>query len=116
MFLTFTPKALEKIEKKLMPETKLVLDFDDGVGPFSNSATCAMDQAFSLVLCTIDDLSHDFDTVIESNLGFVYVKGYAKTQLDEQMTLDVDRYMLYTLRGNSGILDPNVTLRDMQLA
>ncbi|WAM37754.1 iron-sulfur cluster biosynthesis family protein [Leuconostoc pseudomesenteroides] len=40
--LTVSENLTKKISKVIHPETVLILDFDDGVGPFSNAATCAL--------------------------------------------------------------------------
>jgi len=114
MELTFKDAAVERIQKRMKPDTKLVLDFDDGVGPFSDAATCTLDVAFSLVLARPDQLTADFDQHLQSNLGDVYYKGYADTQLDGHMVIDVDKMLRYKLSGDSGIIDPNVMLRDVQ--
>ena len=37
MFLTISDAAKAKLAAKLTPTTKIVLDFDDGVGPFSDA-------------------------------------------------------------------------------
>lgn len=114
MELTFKDAAKERIEKRLNEDTKIVLDFDDGVGPFSDAASCTLDVAFSLVLCRPDQLTADYDQHLSSNLGDVYFKGYADTQLDGRMIIDVDKMLRYKLSGDSGIIDPNMMLRDVQ--
>ena len=77
---------------------------------------CTLDVAFNVVLCEAKDLTNDFDTVIDSDLGPVYIKGYTKAQMDSDMRLDVDKYLRYSLSGPSGTLDSNVGLRDIQMA
>lgn len=109
MFLTITQAAQSRLQPKLGSDTHLILDFNDGVGPYSDAATCTLDVAFNLVL-TSEPVPADFDTQLSSDLGTVYVKGYAVNQLDSALTLDVDKYLRYKLSGPSGTLDPNVTL------
>ena len=116
MFLTISDAAKAKLAAKLTPTTKIVLDFDDGVGPFSDAGMCTLDVAFNVVLCEAKDLTNDFDTVIDSDLGPVYIKGYTKAQMDSDMRLDVDKYLRYSMSGPSGTLDSNVGLRDIQMA
>ncbi|KRN76652.1 iron-sulfur cluster biosynthesis family protein [Weissella minor] len=114
MKLTFNDVAQEKIAKHLHDSTKIVLDFDDGVGPFSDAATCTLDLAFHLVFAREDQLTADFDETIDSNLGAVYVKGYSMQQMDENMTLSVDKYLNISLKGDGGALDDHVILMDVQ--
>jgi uncharacterized protein YqkB len=116
MFLEFSPAATAKLTDKISTDTRLVLDFDDGVGPFSNSASCTMDKAFNLVFCDVDQLTADYDRVIDSSLGPVYIKDYAANQLDPNMKLDVDKYLRYSLSGESGVLDSNISFRNIQAA
>ncbi|MBM7617181.1 uncharacterized protein YqkB [Weissella uvarum] len=114
MKLTFKDDAKQKIEQHMREDTKLVLDFDDGVGPFSDEATCTLDLAFHVVLARPDQLTHDFDDTIESNLGDVYVKKYSEAQMDENMTLSMDKYLNLSLKGDGGTLDDHVILVDVQ--
>ena len=48
MKLTFTPQAQQRLQKYLQPDSKLILDFDDGVGPFSDAGMCTLDVATAL--------------------------------------------------------------------
>ncbi|GEA94736.1 iron-sulfur cluster biosynthesis family protein [Weissella viridescens] len=114
MKLTFTDAAKTMVQKHLKDDTKIVLDFDDGVGPFSDEATCTLDLAFHLVLARPDQITKDFNDTIESNLGDVYVKGYSEDQMDPNMTLDVDKYLNLSLKGDGGTLDDHVVLVDVQ--
>lgn len=114
MYLTFSSTAQKRIKPLVTTDTRIALDLDDGVGPFSDAATCTFDVAFNLVLCQDSDLSDDFNVTIDSDLGPVYIKDYTTEQLDSALNLDVDHYLRYKLSGPSGILDPNVTLRNLQ--
>ena len=116
MFLTISDAAKAKLTQRLTPQTKIVLDFDDGVGPFSDAGMCTLDVAFNIILCESDQITNDFDQKIDSTLGPVYIKGYTATQMDSDMTLSVDKYLRYSLAGPSGTLDSNVGLRDLQTA
>jgi len=114
MFLTITDAAKEKISRHLTPNTKIALDFDDGVGPFSDAGMCTLDVAFNIILCDQDTAMTDFDESIDSDLGPVYIKGYSKNQMDTEMRLDVDKYLRFRLSGPAGTLDSNVGLRNLQ--
>lgn len=50
MKLTFTPQAQQRLQKYLQPDSKLILDFDDGVGPFSKLGNCSLDANFKLII------------------------------------------------------------------
>ncbi|MCM0582018.1 iron-sulfur cluster biosynthesis family protein [Weissella diestrammenae] len=115
MMLTISDQLTEKIRKMMQTDTVLVLDFDDGVGPFSNAATCTLDVAFNLILAKPEQLTDEFNATIESNLGLIYVKGYAMDQFgDGDLTLKQSKYLNNVLESASGILDPNVGINDVQ--
>lgn len=111
MKIVFSDAAKERVERDLEPNKALVLDFDDGVGPFSDEATCTLDVAFNLIVVDPEKISKDFDEMVPSNLGQVYVKGYAINQLDENASIDLDKYLRFQLKGDSGMIDPNMSLQ-----
>jgi uncharacterized protein YqkB len=70
---------------------------------------------FNLILAKKEQLSADFDTTIASNLGTVYVKKYALSQLgDGDLTLQQNKYLANVLASEAGITDPNCGLYDVQ--
>lgn len=87
MQLTFTDAAKKRLTRFLKPGKKMLLDYDDGVGPFSATGSCSMDNNFRLIFVDEADQYHDFDANFDSNLGPITYKGYTKPQLDEQMTV-----------------------------
>ncbi|GAO99123.1 iron-sulfur cluster biosynthesis family protein [Fructobacillus ficulneus] len=106
MKLTFTQAAADRLQKFLGDDVKIVLDFDDGVGPFSDEANCTLALSFNLVFVNKDTDLSEFGSVIESNLGDVYAKPYSTDQMDEEMTIDVnEKYLRYSLAGRNGELD-----------
>lgn len=114
--LTITDDALSRIKGHLRPNQKIVLDFDDGVGPFSAIGNCNLDANYRLIFVNWDvDLS-DFDEKISSNIGDIYIKSelYANVQFEPEMELRFDRHN-YTLPlvSPKGVLTPNVELVDI---
>ncbi|MFJ6925178.1 MAG: iron-sulfur cluster biosynthesis family protein, partial [Limosilactobacillus mucosae] len=85
MKLTFTPQAQQRLQKYLQPDSKLILDFDDGVGPFSKLGNCSLDANFKLIIVKKDAKLPDFNAQLASNLGPVWYKDYTAPQLDEKM-------------------------------
>jgi len=113
--LKISEQLTKKIQAMMKPDTVLVLDFDDGVGPFSNAATCTLDVAFNLILAKRDQLTNDFNAQIESNLGKMYVKKYSVSQLGEgDLSLKQNKYLANVLESDSGLLDPNCGVIDVQ--
>ena len=84
MKLTFTPQAQQRLQKYLQPDSKLILDFDDGVGPFSKLGNCSLDANFKLIIVSKDAKLPDFNAQLDSNLGPIWYKDYTASQLDEK--------------------------------
>lgn len=115
MELTFSDAVMQKLDHYLKADTKIVLDFDDGVGPFSDAATCTLDASFNLDFVRPDQLTAEFNDTISSNLGSVYVKQYSKDQMNPHMVMDLNpKNLTYILKGDSGVLDENVQVIDLQ--
>ncbi len=43
MNITFTDQAIERLQRYELSSKKMLLDFDDGVGPFSAVGSCSLD-------------------------------------------------------------------------
>lgn len=108
MKLTFEEAAKVKVEELLQDGKVMVLDFDDGVGPFSNEGTCTLDLSFKLFIVDKSRLTADFDRTFDSDLGTIYYKGYSAEQMDENMGINLGKYLQFQLKGESGILDSNI--------
>lgn len=87
MQLTFTNAAQKRLSKYLSDNKQMLLDYDDGVGPFSATGSCSMDNNFKLIFVDKDKQYKDFDASLNSNLGTIFYKGYTRPQLEDQMTV-----------------------------
>ncbi|BBE25205.1 iron-sulfur cluster biosynthesis family protein [Latilactobacillus curvatus] len=111
MALKITPAAVAKIKDKMTPGQKILLDLDDGVGPFSNVGYCSLDTSFRLLLVPADADIKDYPDEFESNLGAVYYKDYAAGYFDEHEVLDVnEKNQMLTLSNNSGLIDGHISI------
>ncbi|MDF7637540.1 iron-sulfur cluster biosynthesis family protein [Leuconostocaceae bacterium ESL0958] len=107
MKITFTDTAINRLKKLMSDNDRIVLDFDDGVGPFSDEANCTLALSFNLLFVGPDHDLSEFGATIDSNLGTVYAKPYSLDQMDDDMTVDVnEQYLRYSLAGRGGELDP----------
>ncbi|GAP03310.1 hypothetical protein FPFC_060280 [Fructobacillus pseudoficulneus] len=114
MKITFTQAAIDRLQKFTGDDVKIVLDFDDGVGPFSNEANCTLALSFNLLFVNKDQDLSEFGSVLDSNLGPVYAKPYSTQQMDEDMTIDVNaKYLRYSLAGRGGELDPALGIKQI---
>ncbi len=113
MKLTVTEEAKKRIARYLSPDKKIILDFDDGVGPFSAVGDCGLEAGYKLVFVNCDQKFPDFDSKIPSNIGTIYYKGYTKPQLDEEMELRFNQhYFTMPLVSPHGTLTENVEVLD----
>lgn len=110
MDLTFTTEAQERLQKCLQgKDYRMILDFDDGVGPFSKLGNCSLDVNYKLVFVDPDEELPDFNAHFESNLGPIYYKDFDKPQYDEHMTIDFNpRYFTLPLKSDQRLLTDNV--------
>ncbi|KRN29006.1 hypothetical protein IV38_GL001220 [Lactobacillus selangorensis] len=115
MKLTVTEAAQAKLQPYLNDQDKLLLNFDDGVGPFSKVGTCALNTSFDILV--VDDVATpDYNVAVSSNIGKdFWIKDYSKIYLDTNMKLDIKQSTnTLALSGDSGILDSNVQIKDMR--
>lgn len=114
--LTVTDAALERLNKYMSPDKKIVLDFDDGVGPFSAIGNCNLDANYRLIFVNKDVDLPDFDEKVESNIGDIYIKSepYANIQFEKQMELRFDpKHFTMPLVSPTKILTDNVEVVDV---
>lgn len=117
MQLTFTDGAKKRLARYLTPDKKMILDFDDGVGPFSAVGDCGLGANYKLVFVDKDRSFPDFDSKISSNLGDIYYKGYTKPQYAEKMEIRFNpRYFTMPLVTPFETLTDNVELLDLSSA
>lgn len=114
--LFVTDAAKVRLARYLSPEKRIVLDFDDGVGPFSAIGNCNLDANYKLVFVNKDVKLPDFDEKIKSNLGDIYIKSewYSSAQFEDQMELRFDpRHFSLPLVSPTKILTDNVEVLDV---
>lgn len=115
MKLTFTPQAQQRLQKYLQPDSKLILDFDDGVGPFSKLGNCSLDANFKLIIVSKDAKLPDFNAQLASNLGPVWYKDYTAPQLDEKMEVRFNpTYFTMPLVSEQRTMTDNLEFLDLQ--
>ena len=115
MKLTFTPQAQQRLQKYLQPDSKLILDFDDGVGPFSKLGNCSLDANFKLIIVKKDAKLPDFNAQLASNLGPDWYKDYTAPQLDEKMEVRFNpTYFTMPLVSEQRTMTDNLEFLDLQ--
>mgnify|MGYP005798089599 FL=1 len=115
MQLTFFPQAQQRLQKYIKPTSKLILDFDDGVGPFSKLGNCSLDANFKLIIVSQSVNLPDFNAQLTSNLGPVWYKDYTASQLDEKMEVRFNQtYFTMPLVSEQRTMTDNLELLDLQ--
>lgn len=108
--LRITPEAAAKIQAA-GPDLAMVLDYDDGVGPFSAVGVCSLNLSFNLILTPKENVTADYNTVIDSALGPVYVKDYSAEYFEGNPVLKVGFGGILALANDSGLIDGAVEMR-----
>lgn len=113
MNITFTDGAKQRIQRYLSPDKKMLLDYDDGVGPFSAIGNCSLESGYQLIFVDKDLAVPDYDRQIDSNLGPLLIKGESLPQFEDEMEVRFNRH-LFTLPlvSRKGTLTDNVELVD----
>lgn len=106
MELTITNAAQAKIAAARKGNETLLLDYDDGVGAYSDVGGCSMTNGFRLLLVAADKRDATYNAQLPSNIGEVYYKDYSEMYLDDKLTIDINpKNASLMLRGaNAGEL------------
>ena len=76
---------------------------------------CSLDTSFRLLFLDKKQEKNDYQLIIDSDIGDVYIKDYSKMYMDEAVTLTLDpRLGVFKLESPSGILDSHVQLVDLR--
>ncbi len=108
--LRITPEAAAKIQAA-GSDYQMVLDYDDGVGPFSQVGVCSLNTSFNLILTPKENVSADFNTTLTSTLGPVLVKDYSAEYFEDHPVLKVGFGGVLALSNDSGLIDGAVEMR-----
>lgn len=114
--LFVTDAAKERIAKYISSDKQIILDFDDGVGPFSAIGNCNLDANYKLIFVNKDVDLPDFDEKVSSNIGDIYIKSelYANIQFEDKMELRFNpRHFTLPLVTPTKILTDNVEVLDI---
>lgn len=112
MRLTITDQAFEKLRENVPENSRLLLSFDDGVGPFSKVGICSLETSFDIIAVDREVKTPDYDAKLATNHGEWQYKGYSNVYLDDDMKLDIKNNQL-VLSGESGILDSSITVKNL---
>ncbi|MFD0898085.1 iron-sulfur cluster biosynthesis family protein [Loigolactobacillus binensis] len=117
MKIRFDDAAIAKLNPHLAADKKLLLTFEDGVGPYSQHAMIHMQVQFSINIIAATMSTAGYDQTITSNLGDLLVKGYSMDSLDENMVVHLNPNLnTLSLSGDGGLIDNNLGLIDFTTA
>ncbi len=113
MNVTFTDGALQRVNRYLSPDKKILLDYDDGVGPFSAVGNCSLDSGYQLIFVDRDLAVPDYDLQISSNIGPILIKGESRPQFEDEMEARFNRHLFtMPLVSRKGVLTDNLEVVD----
>ena len=111
--ITVTDSAQAKIRKKITGPAKLLLSYNDGVGPYSNVGSCSIGTDFDVIAVKPGTSTPDYQAKLDSRMGPFYYKKYSARYLDRDLKLDVaTSFNQLTLSGQGGLIDGSVSVID----
>ena len=109
MYLKLDQRTEDKIVEHFTKGDRLILTFEDGVGPYSQHAMIHMMVQFTVGIISADMPLYLYDKQLDSPLGPIYYKSESEDYLEENMSLKFKpATSSYVLSGDSGIIDENV--------
>ncbi|MDO4903762.1 MAG: iron-sulfur cluster biosynthesis family protein [Limosilactobacillus sp.] len=113
MKVTFTDQAKEHVARYMAPDKKILLDYDDGVGPFSAVGDCSLGRSFQLIFVDKDLSLPDFDQEIDSNIGKIFIKSESASQFEDEMEMRFNKnFFTMPLVSKYDTLTENVEVID----
>ncbi|MFC6253954.1 iron-sulfur cluster biosynthesis family protein [Secundilactobacillus hailunensis] len=111
--LKMSETVQERLQKHLTdPNDRLILDFDDGVGAYSEVGVCSLDVSFRFLVVDQQKIDTVYDETLDSALGDVHIKGYADNFINKTPELNLSKLGLITLKTDEGLVDSNVEILD----
>ncbi|MFD1429108.1 iron-sulfur cluster biosynthesis family protein [Lacticaseibacillus mingshuiensis] len=113
MEIRFDEGSIKKLTPHLGADKKLLLTFEDGVGPYSQHAMIHMQTQFSFNVVPASEATPDYEQTVDSNLGPVLIKGYSQEDLDPHMVVHFHPTTdTMALNGDGGEIDGNLGFID----
>lgn len=110
----FTTDAKHRLTRYLSPNKRILLDFSDGVGPFSAIGSCSLDGNYRLIFINKDVSTPDFDERVISNIGDIKIKSESDAQFDNQMEVRFNsHYFTLPLVSSKSTLTENLEVVDL---
>ncbi|GAK47833.1 hypothetical protein LOSG293_130220 [Secundilactobacillus oryzae JCM 18671] len=105
--------VVERLKRHSADQKNIVLDFDDGVGPYSAVGGCALDGGFKLLLVANEISGDDYEPLLDSPLGQVWVKKYSLGYFEnEGPKLALNSNGMVQFSNNSGLVEANLEIVD----
>lgn len=120
MKLRVSKEAQEVIQGKRLKGERVLLDFEDAIGPFvDDSVSCQLYPAFRILLVPQEypeSALSDYNILLETEMGPIYMKGRSIMLLDKEVEMMIEpTYKRLQLRSNSGILAANLPIKQISI-
>ncbi|XIF19440.1 MAG: iron-sulfur cluster biosynthesis family protein [Acetilactobacillus jinshanensis] len=102
----------EKIKAVIQGPAKLLLSYNDGVGPYSKVGSCSIGTDFDVIAVKPDEKTPDYGGKLSSAMGTVYYKPYSARYLDDGLKLDLGSFKQLELSGQGGLIDGSISIVD----
>jgi uncharacterized protein YqkB len=120
MKLQVTREAQEKMNAIRQEGDRILLDFEDAIGPFVEAgASCQLYPNFRVLFVPKEFPESElavYDDRVETELGIVYIKSTSERYLDNETKISIEAaYQRMQLVSDSGVLAANVPMKRIEL-
>ena len=115
MELKMSQAVINKLEGYHSNEGALLLDLDDGVGPYSKLGICSLDTSFRFLLVSDKEVPAPTPLLSHLRLDLFISKDYTANYFDQEPKLNLnERFQSIMLETESGVVDRNVEIIDLR--
>ena len=107
----------DEVKKRLLPFVEkgkvLLLDLDNGLGPYSAEGNWALVTSFRFIAIDADAPKSDYGITLDSDIGPIYFKDFAKDYVQKDMKLEVNpKTQLIVFKNARELIDSSVSIVD----
>ncbi|WP_125763340.1 iron-sulfur cluster biosynthesis family protein [Companilactobacillus hulinensis] len=113
MRIEMTNEVKEKLQPYVDAGKTLLLDLDNGLGPYSAEGNCALVTKFRFIAIDPDASKSDYEIALDSDLGPIYFKKIADDYIQSGMQLEINpKTKMIVFKNDRELVDGAVNIVD----